>query len=496
MLNARFEKLAEEERDRKSEREPTNRRDRIPGNDDGPPPVLNSRFAAVAEADRLYSRPADRGPPPVANSRFSAAAEADRLYSRPDDRGPPPVANSRFAAAADADRSSMNQTRDNYVGPPPVANSRFAAAAEADGRSAYNKDDRGPPPVANSRFANAAAFAQEEKMKSEDQRRERESFYNRDDQKQSRGAVLQNSRFAAAAAADSDYADRETREQSGSRFGDHSDDSYRRNGPNDRNQGGRLPGAGNRHNPAYDEPPLPPQMTRVDELLKPKKQHDVLPPTKEHEANILKIPEKAFKREDETFLSPPSKKMEKSAVSMEGNSSDVQVISAELIGSFLSEFSSGEKLGEELKEWCVEKKPSQLSIEKLLFHMLKSQEKLNPDPHCGWAEQSKYGAALLYLIAEDINNQMQVLWAIQLYCDTLGFPKLDGESVVQSMFRAMYKYDLADATSFIEWKDDESDDHEKGKMTAIIQTMDWFNWLDEDDDDNDEGDDDNDDGME
>jgi hypothetical protein len=371
-----------------------------------------------------------------------------------------------------------------------VANSRFAAAAEADGRSAFSRDDRGPPPIANSRFAAAAAIAEDEKLEYEDRRRERESFYNRDDQKQSRGAIPQNSRFAAAAAADSDYTDRDTREQSGSRFGDRGDNYHRRDGQNDRYRDGRQPGLGNRYEPAYDEPPPPPQTTRVDELLKPKKQDEihVVPPTKEHEANILKIPEKAFKREEETFLAPPAKKTEKPVTTIDESSTKIQVLSADKVDCLLSEFSSGKRLGDELKEWCNANKPLP-PIEKLLFHMLKTQEKLNPDPDCGWAEHSKYGAALLYLIEENIYNQMQILWAIQLYCDSLGFPKLDGESVVQSMFRAMYKYDLAEADSFIEWKEDESAAHVKGKMTAIIQTMDWFNWLEADEDDDDEGDD-------
>lgn len=54
------------------------------------------------------------------------------------------------------------------------------------------------------------------------------------------------------------------------------------------------------------------------------------------------------------------------------------------------------------------------------------------------------------------------------------------------MFRAMYKYDLAESDAFAEWKEDESDEHEQGKMKAVIQTVDWFLWLEEDDDDEDE----------
>ena len=72
------------------------------------------------------------------------------------------------------------------------------------------------------------------------------------------------------------------------------------------------------------------------------------------------------------------------------------------------------------------------------------------------------------------------------YCDKLGFPKLDDEYLVQSMFRSMYKYDLADDETFAEWKEDESDEHSDGKLKAVIQTVSWFEWLEEDDDDEEE----------
>jgi hypothetical protein len=455
--------------------------------DRGPPPIMNSRFAAAAEADRSNTRQDDLGPPPVTNSRFAAAAEADRTYSRPDDRGPPPIANSRFAAAAEAVRSLQNHNRDQGDGPPPIANSRFSAAAEADGRSAFSRDDKGPPPMANSRFAAAAAFAEDEKSEAEKRRRERDSFFNRDEP--NRGALPQNSRFAAAAAADSDYVDRESREKSNNRFGDRGDDNYRRNGPGDDGRGSRSV-HNSRQDREYDEPPPPPEMSRVDQLLKPKKEDDVVavPLTKEHEANILKFPAKAFKKEEESFLAPPiKKKTEHEPVKEEEKVSDVPSVSLESMESLLTEFASGQKLGEELKEWCAMKKPLP-PLEKLIFHMLKNNEKLNPDPNCEWAEPSKYGAAILFLIDDDLHNQIQILWAIQFYCESIGFPKIDGESVVQSMNRAMYKYDLADADAFIEWKEDESDSHEKGKMTAIIQTTEWFNWLEADDDEGDEDD--------
>ena len=86
----------------------------------------------------------------------------------------------------------------------------------------------------------------------------------------------------------------------------------------------------------------------------------------------------------------------------------------------------------------------------------------------------------------DADGQMQVLWAIQKYCDTQGFPKINDEYLVQAMFRAMYKFDLAEPGAFDLWKEDESEANEKGKMKSVIQTMDWFTWLEEDDDDEEE----------
>jgi hypothetical protein len=159
---------------------------------------------------------------------------------------------------------------------------------------------------------------------------------------------------------------------------------------------------------------------------------------------------------------------------------------AQVEGDILEEFVSGKKQGAELKAWCDEQGSLLPSVEKLVYTLLVETEKKNPDPDCAWAEQEKYGAALVPLVEDDLYNQMQVLWAIQKYCDTMGFPKLNDEYLVQSMFRSMYKYDLADVDAFNEWKEDESEVHETGKMKAVIQTIDWFNWLEEDEDDDEE----------
>lgn len=152
----------------------------------------------------------------------------------------------------------------------------------------------------------------------------------------------------------------------------------------------------------------------------------------------------------------------------------------------LDEFVSGNKLGEDLQAWCTEQGTVLPTVEKLIFHLLCQKEQKNPDPECAWAGAEKFGAALVSLVDDDADGQMQVLWAIQKYCDTQGFPKINDEYLVQSMFRAMYKFDLAEPGAFDLWKEDESEANEKGKMKAVIQTMDWFTWLEEDDDDEEE----------
>jgi len=111
---------------------------------------------------------------------------------------------------------------------------------------------------------------------------------------------------------------------------------------------------------------------------------------------------------------------------------------------------------------------------------LEENEKLTPDISCAWAEPSKYGAALVSLVEDDLLKQVDVLFAIQKYCNKIGMPKLNDEYVIQAMFRSMYKYDLASDEAFEIWKEDESEEHEAGKVNAVIQTVDWFNWLEQD----------------
>ena len=298
--------------------------------------------------------------------------------------------------------------------------------------------------------------------------------------------AAQNSRFAAAAAADEDYVERGNRDRQdgGDRFGNR--DGYGRQGGRDgydrrgdRSDYGRNDRGG--YGDDQYEKPVEPKKSSVADLLKPKArpvEDNILKvPTKDQEDNFLKLP---TKKSDDTKEKEPTPSKATESVS----EPVVDVSKAIDDSEVIAEFISGKRLGEDLKSWV----DGQVipSVEKLVFTLLTETEKLNPDIECSWAEPTKYGAALVSLVQEDLLKQMDVLFGIQKYCDKLGFPKLNEEYVVQAMFRSMYKYDLAEDDAFLMWKEDESTQHEAGKGNAVIQTVDWFNWLEEDDDDDEE----------
>jgi hypothetical protein len=108
---------------------------------------------------------------------------------------------------------------------------------------------------------------------------------------------------------------------------------------------------------------------------------------------------------------------------------------AEGEGDLLSEFVNGGKSGEGQGAILP-------SVEKLVYHLLISTQKDDPNPECAWAESTNYGAALVTLREENLAGMMEVLFAIQGFCNDIGFPKVGTEGLIQAMFRSVYKFDL------------------------------------------------------
>jgi hypothetical protein len=221
----------------------------------------------------------------------------------------------------------------------------------------------------------------------------------------------------------------------------------------------------------------------VADLLKPKarpmEENILKVPSKLHADNILKPPSKEHA---DNVLVPPKKETKAPVSAPTPAPAPAPVVIDDT--AVINEFCSGNRLGDDLKAWLADQIVP--NVKSLLVTFLQETEKLNPDITCAWAKPEKYGAALVSLVEDDLLKQMDVLFAIQKYCDKLGMPKLDGEYVIQAMFRSMYQFDLASDEAFEMWKEDESDENSAGKVNAVIQTIDWFNWLDEDDDGEDE----------
>jgi len=230
--------------------------------------------------------------------------------------------------------------------------------------------------------------------------------------------------------------------------------------------------------------------------LQPKKPEEpVLPavsaplalPGEDEEAAKARI-EKKRREEEEKILAEQKSAAEAAAKRLleEAEAAEKAKKAAAGEGDLLSTFVNGEKSGEELKAWCQEQGAILPSVEKLVYHLLISTQKDDPNPECLWAESANYGAALVALVEDNLAGMMEVLFAIQRFCNEIGFPKVGSEGLIQAMFRNVYKFDLVDEDAFSEWKDDESPKREAGKGKTIIQTMDWFNWLEEDDEESEE----------
>ena len=475
----------------------------------------------MREEKRTFSNDRFTGPPPTQNSRFSKAVEADGDYVRPEDRNMGP---------------KHNRVDDDDVprGPPPVVqNSRFAAAAaEMEAEKEIEMKDReerramrgpprdmeGPPPIqTNSRFASAAADREIEKEREmrerEERRNERQPPYEErggnggsrygDDRGGNGGGRYGDDRGGNGGERFGD----DRGGNGGGRYGDdrggngggrYGDD---RGGMGGGRYGGRM-GRGNgevnfpamgkdRTTTTFVKPELPShlQPKKAEEPILPTVKVPLALPGEDEEAAMARI-EKKRKEEADKILADKKaaeeaavrKRAEEAAAAAEAKKA------ADSESEMFDVFINGGKSGIALKEWCESQGGILPSVEKLVFHLLKTTQKDDPSPECTWAEQSNYGAALASLVGDNSDAMIEVLFAIQRFCSDIGFPKINNEGLVQSMFRNMYKFDLADEDAFAEWKDDESVKREEGKGKAIIQTMDWFNWLEEDEQSEEESD--------
>lgn len=456
MVNERFAQMAEEEREKyHTTRKEDRRSDRLERGPPPPPPLQeNSRFAKAIEEDADYIRNRqDRRAGGPGGGMSNRGRDSEFL-----DRGPPPVQNSRFAAAA----AEMELEREREM------KEREERRAMRGMGGDYGRGSSPPPPPmqpVNSRFSRAAA---DRAMEREQENREREEFRA---QKQAEWEERQARRAAA------------TNTTTGSSSGGMGGGYHR---------GGRLeddfPSLGN-NKTVFERPELPKhlQPKKAEEPVLPAVDVPLALPGETEEEARARIEQKKREEEERKIAEQKAEEEAKAKkAAEEAAAAEAAIKAAELEDDLLATFSNGDKLGEDLKVWCEEQGVLLPSVEKLVHHLLLTTQRENPDPACPWAEPSQYGTALLSLVSDNLAKQMEILFGIQRFCYDVKFPRVNNEGLVQAMFRGMYKFDLAEPEAFDAWKEDESPEHNDGKGTAIIQTMDWFNWLEEDDEEEDE----------
>jgi len=469
--------------------------------------ATNTRFSKVIEDDESYipcgnRTDRDRGQPPLLyKSRFTAAMEEDmdRKNSMEKSLDPPPLPqNSRFSFASQTIELGRDpETKSKYIRETnhltEIGDYRIKAGTEKVGYgdndhmvkrdfknrdcdfSNYNMNNRGtdnmiseakfgPTPNNQSRFA--SIMTDHNLQRVTDVKDKVKDRYDRNFGDTNHGDHLKPS--------------------GGSRFTRVSRDEFGRETHNRSNNPSRSSVFSAEDNKTLlIAPKLP------DHLQPKKKTPPKLPPVEaplalpgEDEGTARARIERRKKEEAEKLKAEKiskEKEDERKIIEEESNKQKVMK-AAELEGDLLKTFRSGEILGTKLAQWCIDQVSVLPSIDKLVLSVLEKIGDSKPDSECKWAEADKFGAAFLSLVEKDTSHQVQILYGIQKYCSNLGFPKVKNEYLIQAMFQSIYKFNLVTFEAFSDWKEDESVDYNEGKMKAIIQTVAWFNWLEEYDD--------------
>ncbi|CAH0481278.1 unnamed protein product [Peronospora belbahrii] len=101
-----------------------------------------------------------------------------------------------------------------------------------------------------------------------------------------------------------------------------------------------------------------------------------------------------------------------------------------------------------------------------------------------WIAMPAYGELLkLGMEESDKKNQIEALYALQVFLNTYDFPK----GLLEKCFMALYSLDIIDESGFFEYKYDVDRDV-PGRMKAIVQTSTWLTWLETPEEESDEGD--------
>jgi len=115
----------------------------------------------------------------------------------------------------------------------------------------------------------------------------------------------------------------------------------------------------------------------------------------------------------------------------------------------------------------------------LMSNLLKHihQQAANGDKEDTEAEKElilKFKPVLKVFVQFSSKLQLCAIYALQVYCFSLQFPK----GLLLRWFVALYEADIIDENAFLQWKEDVNDTY-PGKGKALFQVNQWLTWLEE-----------------
>ncbi|KAL1452459.1 hypothetical protein WDU94_006687 [Cyamophila willieti] len=84
----------------------------------------------------------------------------------------------------------------------------------------------------------------------------------------------------------------------------------------------------------------------------------------------------------------------------------------------------------------------------------------------------KYKPVLVGFLAENIDLQVTCVYAVQVFCHSLNFPK----GMLLRWFNNLYNLEIIEDEAFSKWRENVSDAY-PGKGDALFQVNTWLNWL-------------------
>jgi len=186
--------------------------------------------------------------------------------------------------------------------------------------------------------------------------------------------------------------------------------------------------------------------------------------------------EKAKKREEEERAAKEAKeaklKAEKDAMeTLKAAEESARSAADEAIASGIV----GDKLYDHIKS--MEKKPTGASI---IFKVLSIQSDVSS---LLWCTKAQYGSAIKSLLEGKIKDQVAAIYAIQEFCHSKKFPKIDVKgtkrNLIEVIFQLLYKNEILEHEAFSKWSDDDNLTNIPGKQDAAFQTVNFFTVLNE-----------------